>query len=248
MTCKTISVAPFDQLADEIAGFTSDEQQLRENLRTTIFVNGASASFQGRASYILGDDGERLWLPNTLTCWLNDFNIITQTYEQYDPVEKLLVSVTSINGTTWCYRMGLDSWSSTSLLSAVNQMSRYQLAERIQISLNPKAKATFISVACITQDLASYQRVEIPRTDAGRKLGYTEMLDIISYFNLAQSANQAETNKVVSQSLDTATALLQASPIESEMIALEQKNKTNQALHQTMKKAKCKKTVACANA
>lgn len=247
MTFTTVSIAPFDQLADEIPGFTSDKQQLRENLRTTIFVNGASASFQGRASYILGDAGERLWLPNTLTCWLNDFNIITQTYEQYDPIEKLLVSVTSINGTTWCYRMGLDSWSSTSLLSAVNQMSRYQLAERIQISLNPKAKATFISVACITQDLASYQRVEVPRNDVGRKLGYTEMLDIISYFNLAQSANQAETNKVVSQSLATATTLLQASPIESEMIALEPKSKTRQQPRQTMKKAKCKKTIACTN-
>ena len=248
MTFTTVPVAPFEQFADEIPGFTSDEQQLSETLRTTIFVSGASAASQGRASYILGDEGERQWLPNTLTCWLNDLNIITQTYEQYDPVEKLLVPVTSINGTTWCYRMGLDSWSSTSLLSAVKQMSRPQLAERVQISLNPKGRATFISVACVTQDLASYQRVEIPRADIGRKLGYTEMLDVISYFHLAQSANQADINKVVSQSLAPATALLNASPVEAELAPLEPMSKPKQARRKTTTRAKSKKTAASANA
>ena len=88
MTFKNVPVAPFEQLADEIPGFISDEQQLSEGLRTTIFVSCVSAASQGRASFILGDEGERQWLPNTLTCWLNDLNITTQTYEQYDPVEK----------------------------------------------------------------------------------------------------------------------------------------------------------------
>lgn len=59
-------------------------------------MSGASSSSDGRASYILGNEGERVWLPNTLTCWINDLKIVTQTYEQYDPVEKLLVYVTSI--------------------------------------------------------------------------------------------------------------------------------------------------------
>ena len=82
-------------------GFTSDEQLLKDTLQTTIFVSGASSSSDGRASYILGNEGERVWLPNTLTCWINDLKIVTQTYEQYDPVEKLLVYVTSINSTSW---------------------------------------------------------------------------------------------------------------------------------------------------
>ena len=39
---------------------------------------------------------------------------------------------------------------------------------------------------------SSYTRVEIPQVDLGRKLGYTEMLDVISYFHLAQKANQTD--------------------------------------------------------
>ena len=242
MTFTTVPVAPFEQLAGEIPGFTSDEQQLSESLRTTIFVSGASAASQGRASYILGDEGERQWLPNTLTCWLNDLNIITQTYEQYDPVEKLLVPVTSINGTTWCYRMGLDSWSSTSLLSAVKQMSRAQLAERVQISLNPKGRATFLSVACISEDLSSYRRVSIPEDDLGRKLGYTEMLDVISYFHLAQAANQSEINKLASSSIADSTALIEASVEEVEPAPLEPMSKPKQARRNTATKTKTTKT------
>ena len=243
MTFTTVPVVPFEQLADDIPGFTSDEQQLKDSVRTTIFVSGTSASSQGRASYILGDEGERQWLPNTLTCWLNDLNIITQNYEQYDPVEKLLVSVTSINGSTWCYRMGLDSWSSSSLLSAVRQMTRQQLAERIQVTLTPKGRATFIGISCIAEDLASYQRVEIPQADIGRKLGYTEMLDVISYFHLAQSATQSECNQVVTKSLASAAALLEASSEDADLAPLEPMSKPKQPRRKTTTRAKSKKTV-----
>ena len=225
MTFQSVPIMPFEQLADDIPGFTSDEQKLADTLRTTIFVSGASAASEGRASYIIGNDGERQWLPNTLTCWINDLNIITQNYEQYDPVEKLLVEVTSINGSTWCYRMGLDSWASSSLLSSIRQMTRAQLVERIHISLSPKGRATFLSVACIESDLASYQRVEIPRTDLGRKLGYTEMLDVITYFHLAQSANQAEFNEQAQKSLAptqaASKAVLGTRTLESDQKALE---------------------------
>ena len=242
MTFTTVPVVPFEQLADDIPGFTSDEQQLNDSVRTTIFISGTSSSSQGRASYILGDEGERQWLPNTLTCWLNDLNIITQNYEQYDPVEKLLVSVTSINGSTWCYRMGLDSWSSSSLLSTVRQMSRQQLAERMQITLTPKGRATFIGMACIAEDCASYQRVEIPQTDIGRKLGYTEMLDVISYFHLAQSATQSECNQTVAKSLAQTTALIKASTETADSCSIEQMSKPKQPRRKTTTRAKSKKT------
>ncbi|CRY93259.1 conserved hypothetical protein [Synechococcus sp. WH 8103] len=86
-------------------------------------MSGASSSSDGRASYILGNEGERVWLPNTLTCWINNLKIVTQTYEQYDPVEKLLVYVKSINSTSWVYRMGFDSWASSSLLTIIKLMS-----------------------------------------------------------------------------------------------------------------------------
>ena len=59
MTLSTVPIASdqFDQLAEDIPGFTSDEKLLKETLQTTIFVSGASSSSDGRASYILGNDG-----------------------------------------------------------------------------------------------------------------------------------------------------------------------------------------------
>ena len=194
MTFSTVPIASdqFDQLAEDIPGFTSDEQLLKETLQTTIFVSGASSSSDGRASYILGNDGERVWLPNTLACWINDLKIVTQTYEQYDPVEKLLVYVTSINSTSWIYRMGLDSWASSSLLTNIKSMSPAMINERVQISLKPKGRACFIDVSAITEDQSDYKRVQIKEADLGRKLGYTEMLDVISYFHLAQSSMEAQ--------------------------------------------------------
>jgi hypothetical protein len=194
MTFSSVPIASdqFDQLAEDIPGFTSDEKLLKETLQTTIFVSGASSSSDGRASYILGNDGERVWLPNTLACWVNNLKIVTQTYEQYDPVEKLLVYVTSINSTSWIYRTGLDSWASSSLLTNIKSMSPAMINERVQISLKPKGRACFIDVSAITEDQSDYKRVQIKEADLGRKLGYTEMLDVISYFHLAQSSMGAQ--------------------------------------------------------
>ncbi|QNI49945.1 hypothetical protein SynRS9915_00218 [Synechococcus sp. RS9915] len=187
-----IASAQFDQLADDVPGFTSDEQLLKNKLQTTIFVSGASSSSDGRASYILGNEGERVWLPNTLACWINDLKIVIQTYEQYDPVEKLLVYVTSINSTSWVYRMGLDTWASSSLLTNIKSMSLAMLNERVQISLKPKGRSCFVDVSSIMEDQSDYKRVQIKEADLGRKLGYTEMLDVISYFHLAQSSMEAQ--------------------------------------------------------
>ena len=194
MTFQPVPIASdqFDQLADNIPGFTSDEQVLKETLRTTIFVSGASSSSDGRASYILGNEGERIWLPNTLACWINDLKIVTQTYDQYDPVEKLLVYVTSINSTSWVYRMGFDSWASSSLLTNIKSMTPSMINERVQISLKPKGRACFVDVSSITEDQSDYKRVQIKESDLGRKLGYTEMLDVMSYFHLAQSSTEAQ--------------------------------------------------------
>ena len=64
--------------------------------------------------------------------------------------------------------------------------------ERVQISLKPKGRACFVDVSSITEDQSDYKRVQIKDADLGRKLGYTEMLDVISYFHLAQSSMGAQ--------------------------------------------------------
>ncbi len=69
-------------------------------------MRGASSSSDGYAPYILGYESERVWLPCTLSSWINDLKIVTQAYVQYDPVEELLVYVTSINP-----RQGSAEWA-----------------------------------------------------------------------------------------------------------------------------------------
>ena len=194
MTFTPVPVLPnqqFEKLAQDFAGFSDEEDRLTREDRKTIFIAGASAASQGRAAYCLGDDGERVWLPNCLTCFLNRIDITTQQYENFDPREMLIVHTTSINGDCWSYRTGFDSHAASSLLSCIKAMSPAQLAERIQLTLVPKGRATFINVSTIAPDQAGYIRVRVPDADVGRKLGYTEQLDIISYFHLSQTNAQA---------------------------------------------------------
>ena len=66
-------------------------------------------------------------------------------------------------------------------------MSPTQLAERVQLTLVPKGRATFINVSTISPNQTGYSRVSVPDADVGRKLGDTEQLDIISYFHLSQT-------------------------------------------------------------
>lgn len=195
MTFQAIPVDKqgFNQLAQGLTGFSDQAQdELRKSMMTTIFISGASAQSDGRFSHMLGDDGSRLWLPNTLRCWITDLAVVTQTYEAFDPVDKLLVSVTASDGTNWIYRMGLNSWTATSFLVCLKAMNKPQHSEQVQITLTGKGRATFVSVSCIQADLSSFERVSIPKADLGRKLGYGEALDIISFVNQTAQDNPEE--------------------------------------------------------
>lgn len=201
MTFATTPVDPagFDQLADGLTGFSDEAQdQLRKSMMTTIFVSGASAQSEGRCSYMLGEDGSRLWLPNSLRCWITDLAVVTQTYESYDPVDKLLVSVTASDGTNWVYRCGLNSWTASSFLTCLKSMTKEQHAEQVTITLTGKGRATFVGISCIQSDLSTFERVTIPKADLGRKLGYDECLDVISYVNRT-AQDLPESPKVAAQ-------------------------------------------------
>ena len=192
MTYATVPVDEqgFDQLAQGLTGFSDQAQdELRKSMMTTIFVSGASAQSEGRCSYMLGEDGSRIWLPNSLRCWITDLAVVTQTYDSFDPVDKLLVSVTASDGTNWIYRMGLNSWTASSFLTCLKAMTTQQHSEQVQITLSPKGRATFVSISCVQADLSSFERVTIPKADLGRKLGYDEALDVITYVNRKAQEN-----------------------------------------------------------
>ena len=194
MTFTPVPVLPnghLERLDQDYPGFSDEEERLIHDDRKTIFIAGASAASQGRAAYCLGDNGEGVWLPNCLTCFLNRIDITTQQYERFDPREMLIVHTTSINGECWSYRTGCDSHAASSLLSCIKAMSPAQLAERVQLTLVPKKRATFINASTISPDQTGYCRVRVPDADVGRKLGYSKQLDIISYFHLSQINAQA---------------------------------------------------------
>ena len=184
-----IDTTGIDQLAEGMLGFSDDAQELlSESMMTTLFISGASSSSNGRCAYLLMEDGSRLWVPNALTCWLVDASIITQTYESYDPVDKLLIRVIASDGSSYIYRCGLDSWAASSFLSCFSNLSKEQLAEPIQITLTAKGRATFAAVAFKNGD--SFKRVTIPKEELGKKLSYDRALDVISYINGTSQTNE----------------------------------------------------------
>ena len=190
----TLSIIPVDanginNIANGLTGFIDETQELQQSMMTTLFISGASEASNGRCSYLLLDDGARMWVPNSLRCWLVDLSIKTQQYESYDPVEKLLIRVTASDCTTYVYRCGFDSWTATSFLNQFKYMTRQQLSDQVIITLKPKGKATFVDVSYCEN--AAFHRVQLPESAfTGEKLGYDDKLDIISYVNGTSQDNE----------------------------------------------------------
>ena len=195
----TLSIVPVDQagidnIADGLSGFTDESSELQQSMMTTLFIAGASDASKGRCAYLLLDDGSRMWVPNSLRCWIVDLQIKTQQYESYDPTEKLLIRATAVDGTTYVYRCGFDSGTATSFLTQFKHMSRQQLADQVTITLRSKGRATFVDLSYCEN--GQFHRVQLPESAfTGEKLGYDERLDLISYVNGTSQDN--EDNPVV---------------------------------------------------
>ena len=190
-----MSIIPVDQLgidnlAEGMAGFSdAGAEELSQSMMTSLFIVGASQSSNCRAAYMLMEDGSRAWVLNSLKCWLVDLKIVTQTYESYDPVDKLLIRVTASDGTSYVYRTSLNSWTASSFLTNFKHMSRQQLSDQVQITLKPKGRATFVQVEYCEQ--GAFHRVQIPESEfTGKKLGYDECLDVITYVNGTAQDNE----------------------------------------------------------
>ena len=129
----TLSIIPVDatginNIADGLTGFTDETHELQQSTMTTLFISGASEASSGRCAYLLLEDGSRMWVPNSLRCWLVDLSIKTQHYEGFDPAEKLLIRVTASDGTTYVYRCGFNSWTATSSLGVMAQVAQFEAA------------------------------------------------------------------------------------------------------------------------
>ena len=191
----TLSIVPTDELginnlAQGVSGFLdADEEALQQSMMTTLFIGGACPESSGRAAYLLMDDGSKLWVPNSLRCWIVDLKIVEQRYLDFDPVDKLLIRVTAADGSSYIYRTSLNSWTATSFLQNFKHMTRQQLSDQLMITLVPKGRATFVNVQFCEN--GSFHRVEIPKSEFGSgKMGYDDMLDAISHTNGTAQDNE----------------------------------------------------------
>lgn len=190
-----LSIVPTDErginnLAQGMTGFLdADDEALQQSMMTTLFIGGASAESGGRAAYLLMDDGSKLHVPNSLRCWIVDLKIVEQRYQDFDPIDKLLIRVTAADGSSYVYRTSLNSWTASSFLQNFKHMSRQQLSDQVMITLVPKGRATFVNVQF--SENGGFHRVEIPKSEFGSgKMGYDTMLDAISHTNGTAQNNE----------------------------------------------------------
>ena len=217
----TLAIVPTDDLginnlAQNVTGFLDEaEEQLQQSMMTTLFIGGSCPESNGRAAYMLLDDGSKLWMPNSLRCWLVDLKIVTQTYESFDPVDKLLVRVIAADGASYIYRTSLNSWTASSFLQQLNQLTRKQLGDQLTISLVPKGRATFVNIQYVED--GSFHRVEIPKEEFGKgKMTYDSMLDAISWAN--GTAQDNEDSPQVTEQVDQEEQPFEVPPEELDQL------------------------------
>lgn len=122
-------------------------------------------------------------VPNVCQCFVIEAMIVSQESDQFETVEKLLLTVQTEDGSRYTYRTGLNSWTASSLLACFRRMSRAQISEKVEIALTPKSRTVFAAVATLEPDGTRFKRVELDPDDLGRKLSYDELLDAVSYIN-----------------------------------------------------------------
>ena len=110
----TLSITPVDaaginNIAEGMTVLVDETTEIQQSMMTTLFIAGKSDTSNGRCSYLLHDDDSRMWVHNSLRCWLVDVSIKTQEYQHFDPVETVCVRVPSSDGTTYVITTALSA-------------------------------------------------------------------------------------------------------------------------------------------
>jgi len=173
------------------AGFADAyEQDLVSNAQT-IFIARPSAEAGHHCSYLLSDDSKRLYLPNTVRCFLNHAEIISVKYEDsmYGTQEKLLMHFTSIGGDPFVWRVGALSYASSSLVLGLTHLNSTALTGQVEITWVSKGAAVFARVASAVND--GFVPVNLPKEALGYKLSMDELLDGLTFINKSIQSGDA---------------------------------------------------------
>ena len=149
----------------------------------TIFIARPDANANGSCSYLTTDDRVRAYLPNTVRLFLSDLSITTVTYEDsmYGSQDKLLVNFTSVGGDSFCFRTGLLSFASSSLVLGLCHLNSVALTGEIEITWVAKGACVFARVATAVN--GGYIPVELPKQALGHKLNFDELQDGLTFIN-----------------------------------------------------------------
>lgn len=165
------------------AGFADAYEQDVESNAQTIFIARPSADAGNHCSYLLSDDSKRLYLPNTVRCFLNRAEIITVTYDDamYSAQEKLLMHFTSVGGDPFVWRVGATSYASSSLVLGLTHLNSTALTGQVEVTWVSKGAAVFARVSSAVND--GFVPVELPKEALGYKLTMDELMDGLTFIN-----------------------------------------------------------------
>ena len=171
-------------------GFTDSYTAEMTAAARTIFVARPSVEAGNHCTYLLSEDGKRIYLPNTVKCFLNHAEIVTVNYENemYSSQEKLLMHFTSVGGDAFVWRTGALSYASSSLVLGLTHLNSTALTGQVEITWSAKGAAVFARVASAVND--GFIPVALPQEALGYRLSFDELQDGLTFIN--QSINSGD--------------------------------------------------------
>ena len=198
MSIRVITLMTFDQQPQELPvadfispeGFEDTHEQPARPAERTIFIARPSAEAGNHCSYLLDEAYSRLYLPNTVKCFLNHVELITVNYDDqlYGAQEKLLMHFTSIGGDAFVWRVGATSYAASSLVLACTYLNSTALTGQLEVTWVAKGAAVFARVASANND--GFTPVALPKEALGHKLSMDELMDGMTFIN--QSINTGD--------------------------------------------------------
>ncbi len=178
-----MTLAPVHQTAFESpAGFIDRPTAVAVPTERTIFIARPEPEAENHCTYLVDDD-TRIYLPNTVRCFLNSVEIIDVSYDDdgFQPQQKLLVHMTTTAGDEYCYRVGALSYAASSLLIALCQMNSTAIGGEIELSWTQKGAAIFARIFTATG--SNYTSVNVPHELLGKKLDLDQMSEALVFIN-----------------------------------------------------------------
>lgn len=159
----------------------------------TVFVAKADeANDRGNVLYKLTENGDRVYLPNSVRCYLERASVITKSYEgkPYPDQQKLLLNFSTGEGTAYCLRVGVNATAAQGLLKAISVMSAMQLCSEVQLSFRAGTSCVFADVAVVDQ--GKIRRVMLPAEMLKGKLNDEQITSAMERLNNRDEALSAE--------------------------------------------------------